>query len=375
MEFIFLISLTTFIIFIVLFLISNKIFKLTILNFIIIVLFYFSVMVVYFYIGIFNADVTKLLFPDENLYVHGTYEKSLFGQLIKNSIDLVGFSVTRAWNLTLYLVPVCLLFNEVIKSDFKQNKSKTFYVTSITLLIGLSVMGSYWSFFLLKEALTMGSLSLIFLGQKKNSKFIMLLGAILLYISRPHYLIVFVILLFFKKIYHKSKKVFKFLLILTCLFGVFFLSSQSFLNIMNTYASLRYIDLGVQVSETRQELRAEVRLAFNTLGSVKFLTSDIFFEMIKNNILRAFNPLIQEGIWAKLIVSLNLISLLWIIIFLKPKKNYLTYMFFVTLILLIFTHSNFRYVNTIMVPFTMYFTLINFTLRKKNNIYEYKEGR
>jgi hypothetical protein len=322
-------------------------------------------MLFYFYIGIFNGDVTRLLFPDENLYVYGIYEKGIFGQLIKTSLDIGGFSFTRTWNLVLYLIPVCLLFNEVAKSFSRQPGSKLLNFISIMLLIGLCVMGSYWSFFLLKEALSVGSLCLIFLGQTKNNKIIIIFGAMLLYIARPHYLVVFLILFFLKKVYNKSIKAFKIVVLSMGVLAVFFFFSQNFLNIMNTFASIRYTDLNIQVSETRQELKAEIRFAFNTLGSLKFLTSNIFIEMIKNNIIRSFNPFIQEGLWVKFIVLLNLVSLFWIIIFLKPKKNYLLYMFFVTLLLLIFTHSNFRYVNTILIPFTMYFTLTSIHIRKK----------
>lgn len=308
----------------------------------IIYIFILSVMCTQFLVLKFTDD-KNLVFPDEYLYVYDNTSILLFSYYVR-FLSYINIDLVRGVNVIAFAISLSILSSEIINKVTGRYKLLV-YVFSISGCI----VGAYWSFFILKEAFTVTALSMLIIARIKNSRSYFIVAFLFLCFARIDLLLLYFLISLFFLIKSKSKFLYYLLFIV---FGIIFFL---FMNSEYSY-SFKLFTLSRRFGEDQFEFDA---IAINTshLGMIPFIFSEAFLQAILTNVNSTFNPFLDFN---PIVIFQRFFNLAAILVFIVSARHYLLkdklYTFtFAIVIGLLCTHSVYRYLNSILIPLTLYF--------------------
>ncbi|WP_319077459.1 hypothetical protein [Enterobacter cloacae] len=309
-------------------------------------IFILSVMCVNFYLFKFTNS-NQLIFPDENLYVYDYSSTLFFSYYVQFVEQYLGLDVVRAINVIVFSISISILSSEIFVKVSGFQKQLTLFFA----LLG-SVVGGYWAFFILKEAFSVAALSMLVIAQVNKSKSYFCASVLLLSFARIELLalyvgvsILFILKTRVKPIYYLS----------------FVLAIVLFILFMNNEASysLKLFTLSRRFGEEDFKFD-DIAVNSSHLQLIPFILSEPFRQAVITNLNSSFNPLMDFNPFVFLQRFYNLLAFF---VFLICSKRYLLndklYTFtFIIIVGVLCTHSVYRYINTILVPLTLYFIFL-----------------
>jgi hypothetical protein len=342
---------------IVVYLIANKnkktsLFSIT--SYIITGTFFFGIVIVFFYLIKFNGNANILLFPDEITYLYNIYYVGFFDMYVKLMYNIGGIELVRAINIFSFFLGQLFIIN-LVTSDKFSSRGLFFRVF---IIIALSIF-SYWVYFVLKEAFTFLGIALYLSSQEGKSRNMKIAAFLIIFITRLNLFALIILVELLTKIYQRIKG--KIVIMLVFLF-------LTVINIFNSPISFAY-KYGILASRFGSAIGQRFDDAARSTASkgfFSFVFSKEYFQLIITNLNETFNPLVGNSIFIKMMILINLVAVLLIFLYIKPKIDKSLIVFISITILLLATYSSFRYINSIIIPFCIYFYVQKNKKRRSN---------
>ncbi|MFJ5980075.1 hypothetical protein ACIQCX_04025 [Enterobacter cancerogenus] len=314
--------------------------------FLMIYIFILSVMCVNFYLLKFT-DTNQLVFPDENLYVYDYSSTLLFSYYVQFIERNFGLDVVRAINVMVFSISLSILSSEIIV------KVNGFHRQLVLFFAFLgSLVGGYWAFFILKEAFSVAALSMLVIAQVNKSKSYLFAAVLLLLFARIDLLALYIGVNFLFTLKRRAKPIYYLSFVISALIFVIYMNSEA------SY-SLKLFTLSRRFGEEDFKFD-DIAVNMSHLQLIPFILSEPFRQAVITNINSSLNPLMDFNPFVFLQRIYNLFAF---IVFIACTKKFLlkdklfTFTFIVILGVLS-THSVYRYLNTILIPLTLYFILM-----------------
>ena len=343
---------------------NKKVNKLVFINFIVTGLFFFGVIIIKFLLINFRGDINTLLFLDENTYVNGQYDLGFFGVYARSIVGIFGVVMVKGINIFVYIFSTTALFNRV---KYSLIGGKEFIKFSMLILI--SALFSYWSFFVLKESLTIFAITLIIVGIEDKKKISTILGFNILFITRLNYFCLFIYALFLYKLNKKNKKFFYLVITISILGLVIFLSSSYSYSFKLGIIARRLGDSGMVYTGNNAVIA--------NFNFVRFIFSAEYLKAIEGNILRGFiggESSMVNNIFSLILTISNLVAIITTTELIKEKSIFRLF-YILSILVLILTYCDNRYLNTVLLPFSLYSFANQINIRrvilKNENKYNY----
>lgn len=316
-------------------------------------LFILSVMCINFYLLKFT-DNNQLIFPDENLYVNDHTSTLLFSYYVQFVESYFGLDVVRAINVVVFSISLSMLSSEIIVRVTGKQKQ----LVLIFSILG-SIVGGYWAFFILKEAFSVAAFSMLIISQIRQNRTYFIISVLLLAFARVELLALYigVSILFILK--SKIKPMYYLSILFAILFFVLFMSSEA------SY-SLKLFTLSRRFGEEDFKFD-DVAISVSHLKLLPFLLSEPYQQAFLTNINSSFNPFLELN---PLVFIQRIYNLMAFIVFVMCLRGYLLkdklYTFtFIIVFGVLCTHSVYRYLNTILIPLTLYFIYLQWLIKQK----------
>lgn len=322
-------------------LIFRKLKKGTLLLFLLTILYFFSFIIVWFHLLKFNGEF-ETLFPDEATYISESPAGGIFGAYISLLNKYLPLEIHRGLNIIAYFLGTFIII-EYFSFSYKNN-----FFTGILFLI--IVLGSYWNLFILKESFTILGISLYLLSSHKKSRTLKILAFSVLFISRIEIAIIFMLVDFLFLVYQKSRYLFAAIL----LTGFVIL----YLNFNHPFVvNLKLFGMSRRFGESFKSFD-DAAVSASQLAFFQFIISKPYIETIKFNLSGGFNIISAEGI-AKFLVLINFLGLYIVILKIRTLIQMKEFYYLLTAFLVInLTHSTYRYMNVLFIPFVIYFIVV-----------------
>ena len=306
-------------------------------------IFTFGVMCVGFLLLKFNGTA-ELIFPDEMLYANDMTSKLSFAYYVRFFKTYFDLDIVRWINITLFTISLAVLSSEIVSRLHNKMKQLT-----IVLAMFGAIVGGYWSFFILKEAFSVAALSMLIVAYIRRSNSIFLLSALMLIFARPELLILYIGVNIVFLIKRKIPLLFYIGVIGLAFIFILFMNSE------HSY-SIKLFTLSRRFGEAEFSFD-NVAGATSHLPFFSFIMSEPFRQAIITNFNSTFNPLADFN---PLVIFQRIFNIIGFILFLfilrkNLMKDKLYTFVFIILIGVLCTHSVYRYFNTILVPFILYF--------------------
>ncbi len=306
-------------------------------------IFTFAVMCIGFLLLKFNGNA-ELIFPDEMLYANDASSELSFAYYVRFLSSYFDLDVVRWINITVFSISLAILASEV--SSYLDGKVKQ--LNLLIAILGVMV-GGYWSFFILKEAFSVAALSMLIVAYIRRSKVVFIFAGCLLFFARPELLLLYVCI----NIAFYLKRRISILFYLGVIASIGFL--YWFMNSDYSY-SMKLFTLSRRFGEADFKFD-NVAVATSHLPFIPFVMSEPFRQAIITNINSTFNPVLDLNPLVILQRTYNIIGFTYFLLCFKKffMKDKLYTFVFIILIGVLCTHSVYRYFNTILIPFTLYF--------------------
>lgn len=297
---------------------------------------YFFLLIVKFYGFKFNWEF-QYLYPDESTYMNEEIEiAGMFGVYVQFISKYLPTEVIPIINILLHI--------SAIKFLFKRFK----HIGNFAAISFILVIGSYWSIFILKESLTFYSLTILLTKDRWHH---VITGLTLLTIARPEFTIIYCFVEIIIFIFKRSRYIFTIIISLVSVsFYQFF--DHPFINAIKLFSLSRRYGEANKILDSNTKESALLEL-------IPYVKSTEFKELVFHNLNNCFNIFQAEG-FVKLLCLLNLIGLGFVIYNIRNLMKYKPlYSFLTILIILTFTHNNYRYMNTLILSFVPFLILYN----------------
>ncbi|WP_072277377.1 hypothetical protein [Erwinia persicina] len=296
----------------------------------------------------FNGE-NGLVFPDESFYVNENSSKLPFSIYVREIKELFGLDFIRVVNIFVFTTAFAALTSEIMLK-IESNKARWLVMTFAFLGV---IVGGYWSYFILKEAFSIAALSFLLVASLRKSSMYFLGSLVFLGFARPELFILYVGIVFSFYLKKKNKSLFYFLVIIFLLGFIYYLNSP--------YAhTLKLFTLSKRFGELNVSYDAET-LSVSDYNLIPFVLSGAFHQALITNIVSTFYPFLDMN---PLVILQRIFNILAMVLFLKCIRGHLlrdrafTFLF-VILIGLLTTHSVYRYINTLLIPFSIYIIYLN----------------
>lgn len=310
-------------------------------------IYFIGVILWYFFVISYGGNNNVFIFPDEITYLYGE-STGFFGDIVKLVVNLGSISVFRFLNVFSYTFGLLWLTTELLQTRLV-NKSKVNIFKFLYLSI-IAALGSYWSFFILKEGMTILSISMYLISYNRNNMTLKIISIVLATLVRFEIAIAIIVAEIVVFLWKRSKKMLFILLCLSFIFLVFYINSPDSEALKLRFLSRRY-------GESERIFDSAARQTAQ-LDFLQFITSYTYFETVVGNFLRSLVPLYYpfSPISTPLTV-VNLIGSFLIFKKFKERKDVPTLFGVVIFILLMATISVARYITVFTIPLTIYLLL------------------
>lgn len=317
----------------------------------VITLYYLLVAMGYFHTYKFSGEFLPF-FPDEMTYIEGRVPLP-FSIFVSSIFPYVGESFFRLANLLSYCITWMVCFR------FLSNNKHISFLDVIA--IGCAAIGSYWCFFILKEALSLFSLLLgcIFF----SVRFYLLAGFcfVFLFLARPDLLVLLSFAAVVWLVFKRSKLAFFCVATFIMIVVGWFMSTPYAYPLKLSFMARRF-------GESARSYDSEA-MAAAAMPVWQFLVSEPYIQTVLANLFRAFNPLYEGVSLFALLTVVNLVSLLLLIhrVFWKRWFEFIDFFFVLVAVLLALTHNVSRYQNLVSL-FYIGYSVLNPTGRGSESI-------
>ncbi|WP_272690466.1 hypothetical protein [Providencia sp. PROV152] len=295
-------------------------------------IFYFILMLGYFHINKLGGTYLPL-FPDEETYINNRSLK-IYAFYVNTLYEQFGPWYFKLTNILIYTIPLIIIYNKYSKID-----------TSCVFGVILFSIGSYWCFFILKEAYSISGLLFLLYGISIRNKLYIFLGCTILILARPEniFLVLLSYIVYFLN--HKNKLFLYSFIISILLLIVLFLKLPLSIAIKLSFVSRRN-------GASAKEYDPEAISAANKEG-LDFIISKEYIDTILQNFNSSFNIFTNSFGIATLLVLINVISLALCLYHFRKKHSliYIDWFYLISVIVLTCTHSMYRYANAISLPY------------------------
>ena len=305
--------------------------------------FAFFFMCVFFFVIKFNGE-NILIFPDEGLYVNDYTSVLPFSVYVRTVNELLGQDAIRLINIFIFSTSLALLSSDVMGRV--ESETHKIYIAFFSLF-GV-IVGGYWSYFILKEAFSIAAISFLMVATLRKSWLFLTNSLIFLALARPDLFTLYAGIIFIFYIREKNRSLYKLIVVGAILITIWFMNSDLSYRIKIFTLSKRFGELNVTYDSTT--------LAVSQYSFIPFILSDAFHQAIITNLKSSFNPFHEIN---ALTIVQRTFNVLAIILFIKCffssflKDKVYTFIFIV-IVGLICTHSVYRYMNTLLIPFSIY---------------------
>jgi len=293
------------------------------------------------------TDANQLVFPDENLYVYDHSSKLLFSHYVQFIENYFNLDVVRAINVMVFSISLSVLTSEIIVKVNGFHRQLILFFA----LLG-SLVGGYWSFFILKEAFSVAALSMLIIAQINKSKTYFFCAILLLLFARVDLLALYIGVSFLFTLKRRARPIYYLTFVMATLLFVFYMNSEA------SY-SLKLFTLSRRFGEEDFKFD-DIAVNMSHLQFIPFVLSEPFRQALITNLNSSLNPLMDFNPFVFLQRIYNLLA---VIVFLVCAKKFILkdklYTFtFIIIIGVMSTHSVYRYLNTILIPLTLYFIFL-----------------
>lgn len=315
-------------------------------------------MCVFFLVIKFNGE-NILIFPDEGLYVNDYTSVLPFSIYVRTVNELLGQDAIRIINVFIFSTSLALLSSDVIEKV----ESETHKIYIVFFSIFGVIVGGYWSYFVLKEAFSIAAISFLMVATLRKSWVFLMNSLIFLALARPDLFTLYAGIIFIFYIREKNRNLYRFIVVGAILTTIYFLNSDLSYRIKLFTLSKRFGELNVTYDATT--------LAVSQYSLIPFILSDAFHQALITNLKSSFNPFYELNALTIVQRTFNVLAIICFIkcffsSFLKDK----VYTFiFIVIIGLISTHSVYRYMNTLLIPFSIY-SIYLIDLKKRREDFE-----
>lgn len=297
-------------------------------------LYYLVVMLGYFHIYKFSG-LFDPFYPDELTYLEGRTDL-LFSKYVSYLYMYFDEHFFRFTNFIIYTLSWVLVFNSLVHRKIK-------YITYIGIV--LAMLGVYWTYFILKESLSIGFLILLLYSIYKKNVMLLIFSVIGVSIARPSLFVLLVGGYVFQYLFYKSRAIF--VLASSLLLGLCYL-------FLNSTLSLRYklMITSRRFGETNKVFDDGAKQVSEG-GAIDFLFSSVYLESITANITRTFYPIYYGFGIASVLIALNIFVVIYCIcrvIRNKYMDEFDAYLLLSTSVLIL-THSVYRYENIVVLTY------------------------
>ncbi|WP_010648179.1 hypothetical protein [Oceanobacillus massiliensis] len=339
--------------FIIVTLLYRKLTSYSIIFLLTIAVYFVGVIFWYFFVISYGGNNNTFIFPDELTYLFGE-STGFYGDIVKLIVSLGSTLAVRFINVFSYTFGLLWLTTELIHVRLNNNSSintiKFIYVSMIAAL------GSYWSFFILKEGMTVLSISMYLISYHRRNKPLKIIALILALFVRFEVAIAIIFAEIVVFLWKKSKMLLYLLLSITIIAIILYLNMPNSEALKLSFLSRRYGE--------SDKIYDSAAIQTAQLGFLQFITSYTYFETIAGNILRSLIPFyLPFSPISTPLTLFNLIGCILVFKKFKEKRDVPTIFGVVILLLLMGTISVPRYVTVIIIPLTIYLLLDN-TKRK-----------
>lgn len=325
-------------------LIYRKVYRYSIFFLVIVGGYFIGVILFYFFVIGFNGNQYKFIFPDELTYLYGD-STGYFGLIVKSIVSSTSLLTLRFLNVFSYVFGLLWLITELLNSRYKRKEEVSNLKLAYVSLI--AALGSYWSFFILKEGMSILGISIYLIACNQNNKILKLTSIGFMFFIRFEVALAIILAETIVFLWGKSKKLLYLFLIALVLIVIFYMNSNLSEAMKLSFVSRRY-------GESEKIFDSAARQAAQ-MGFFDFITSYTYFETILGNFLRSLVPFYYP--FSPISTPLTLINLIGsIMMFTKIKKMKNTALIFgvITFMLLMTTISVARYVTVFIIPLTIY---------------------
>lgn len=324
-----------------------------------IAVYFLGVIFLYFFVIKYEGDPSVLIFKDEITYVYGE-SSGYFGKFVKEFIDIGSISLLRILNVFCYTLGLTCLATEMILSRRLSSFNTRTDMVKFSYACIISALGSYWAFFILKESMVMLSVSIYLVAYNRKNMLLKLLAISLGMIARYEIAFAFLVAEFIIWIWNKSNIL---SITLGFLLGGFLIE---YINSPDSY-TMKLGWLARRYGES-QKIYDEFTKQIAQMGFWHFTTSFTYFETIVGNLLRSIYPLYKVGVVSTPLLTINLIGIVLIVFKLKQKRELPAVFGTLIFIGLILTHSVWRYVNSFIIPLSVYYLLRDDSFSNKKEV-------
>ncbi|MCB4840381.1 hypothetical protein LHV18_07010 [Providencia rettgeri] len=296
-----------------------------------------------FYLKKFTDD-NQIVFPDEALYIYDYTSKLLFSYYIRFIHTTFDLDIVRAINIILFSLSLSVLTSEICSRTIGYHK-KLIIVFSI---LG-GIVGGYWAFFILKEAFSVAAISMLIIAHLRKSLFYFSISVILLMFARVDLLFLYLLVNILFVLKEKSKPLYYLSFIAAIILFYFFMNSEYSYSLKMFTISRRFNSEKLNFDSVSAET--------SNLQLIPFILSEPFRQALVSNLNSTFNPFIDLNPFVFIQRLYNIFAFVILMKCFKPfiLKDKLYTFAFITIIGILCTHSVYRYLNTVLIPLTLYF--------------------
>lgn len=312
---------------------------------IVVVVFLFTLIVMFpsFYLKKFTID-NQIVFPDEALYIYDYTSTLFFSYYIRFMDSTFNLDVIRVINIILFSFSLSILASE-ISSKVTGYHGKLILTYSI---LG-GIVGGYWAFFILKEAFSVAAISMLIISYLRNSIFYFIFSVILLAFARVDLLLLYLLVTILFVLKEKAKPLYYLSIIIAIILFILFMNSEYSYSLKMFTISRRF--------NTEKIYSDSISAETSSLQLIPFILSEPFRQALISNLNSTFNPFIDSNPFVFIQRLYNILAFIILIKCFKPfiLKDKLYTFAFITIIGILCTHSVYRYLNTVLIPLTLYF--------------------
>ncbi|MFK3936220.1 hypothetical protein ACI2JA_01750 [Alkalihalobacillus sp. NPDC078783] len=312
-------------------------------------IYFLGVILWYFFVVSYGGDNTVFIFPDEKTYMYGD-STGFFGSIVKMIVSVVSLVGFRFLSVFCYSFGLLWLTTELLQSYIEKDQKINMFKFSFICII--AALGSYWSFFILKEGMTILCVSVYLISYKRKNLVLKVFAILMTILVRPEIAIAIILAEFIFFMWKRSKKLLFTLFFVGVFTIIYYFNSADSESLKLSFVSRRYGE-----SEKIYDNEA-IRTA--RLGFLPFITSYTYLETILGNFLRSLVPLYQSTSPISTPLTLiNLIGSILLLVKFKIRKDVPTIFGIIILVLLLASVSVARYLTVIIIPLTIFLLLDN----------------
>ena len=313
--------------------------------------FYFFIAIVYFWV-IKYGGVDLFTFKDEDTYLNTNYSLgySYMVQWIANNFDIYWIRILQ---YSFFSFTIIFFFKVTIKNNILK------YSIFEIILLSLAMFSvAYWSFFILKEVFVVSGLLLYLLSFKTGKLIYKFIGYYILIVTRPEFVFIIIFAELSYNILIKSKVIYFFIM------SIALVTIKSILDLPLAVAIKTSI-VARRFGESVKTFDPET-MAAGKLDAISFVLSPEYLQVLKTNLVRTFSILEYSfSPVTYLLIFLNIFGFYYIVNnSFKLKQEKILYILMSLIVVLLMTHSVFRYFNAVIVPFIIYLYVIKNIGRK-----------